>query len=319
MPYTRRNFIRQSATYGTYGLLMSHMIACKSGDKKMAEATMEEIKKQLALAPDAPYKMDYLRGNVGFFTERGGTIGWMASEDGLVVVDTQFPDQSKNVVAELKKITDHKMDLLINTHHHGDHTAGNPVYAELTDRILAHENSKANQMRVAEEREQEGQVFPNETFSNSHTETIGSETISMTYWGAAHTDGDAITHLQNANIVHMGDLVFNRRFPYIDKSAGASISNWINVLDKTVNAFDDETIFIFGHAGEGHDVIGGKEDINAFKNYLEKLLAFGQLSIAAGKTLEELKETITVIPGAEEWTGDGIARSLDAVYTELNE
>ena len=262
--------------------------------------------------------MDYLRGNIGFFTERGGTIGWMADEKGLVVVDTQFPEQSTNLVGELNKITQTKMDLLINTHHHGDHTAGNSVYAELTDRILAHENSKANQLRVAETRNQEGVVLPTETYTDIHSEKIGDETITLRYWGAGHTNGDSVTHFENANVVHMGDLVFNRRFPYIDKSAGADISNWVNILDKTTQTFNDETIFIFGHAGEGHDVIGSKEDINAFKNYLEKLLEFGQASIAAGKTADELKETVNIIPGAEEWQGNGIARSIDAVYQELN-
>jgi glyoxylase-like metal-dependent hydrolase (beta-lactamase superfamily II) len=314
---TRRTFLKTTAQLSIGSLFLTHLAACKSGDKKVAEATMEEIKKQLTIAADAPYKMDYLRGDIGYFTERGGTIGWMAGEDGMVVVDTQFPDQSKNLVGELQKLSSNKMDLLINTHHHGDHTAGNPVYAELTDRILAHENSKANQMRVAEANNQEGQVFPTETFAETHTEKIGKETISLNYWGPAHTDGDAVTHFQNANVVHMGDLVFNRRFPYIDKSSGASISNWIQVLDKTTSAFDNETIFIFGHAGENHDIIGEKEDINAFKNYLERLLEFGKTSIAEGKTLDDLKANVKVIPGAEEWTGGGIERSLDAVYMEL--
>ena len=117
----------------------------------------------------------------------------------------------------------------------------------------------------------------------------------------------------------MGDLVFNRRFPYIDKSAGADIANWINVLDKSTSIFDDECIYIYGHCGEGYDVIGGKEEIKAFKNYLEKLLEFGNKSIAEGKTLEELKESTKIIPGAEEWQGGEIERSLDAVYAELKD
>ena len=315
---TRRTFLKTTAQLSLGTLLLQHLSACKSGNKEMAEATKEEIKK-LTLNPDAPYQMDYLRGNIGYFTQRGGTIGWMADDKGLVVIDTQFPEQSQNLVNELTKITQVKMDLLINTHHHGDHTSGNPVYAAMTDRILAHENSKANQQKVAEERNQEVVVLPTETYTDKHSERIGDETITLHYWGPGHTDGDSVTHLENTNVVHMGDLIFNRRFPYIDKSAGANIDNWVTILDNTNKTFDNETIFIFGHAGEGHDVIGNKEDINAFKNYLEKLLEFGQASIAAGKTAEELKESVKVIPGAEEWQGNGIERSIDAVYEELSE
>ena len=76
---------------------------------------------------DATYDMQFLRGGVGFFTERGGTIGWMANDDGMVVIDAQFPEQSTHLVDELMKLKKGNIDLVINTHHHGDHTSGNVV------------------------------------------------------------------------------------------------------------------------------------------------------------------------------------------------
>ena len=173
-------------------------------------------------------------------------------------------------------------------------------------------------MASAKRRDNEAdQVYPTEVFENSHQQKVGKEIIDLKYFGAAHTDGDSVTHFQNANIAHIGDLVFNRRFPYIDMGAGANIANWVKVLDQIMNTYDDETIFIWGHARAGYDVKGGKEDLKAFQNYLEKLLEFGEKSMKAGITLEELKKTTTVIPGAEEWQGKGISRSLDAVYAEI--
>jgi cyclase len=38
------------------------------------------------------YKIKMLRGDIGIFTERGGTIGFYQSADGYVVIDSQFPD-----------------------------------------------------------------------------------------------------------------------------------------------------------------------------------------------------------------------------------
>ena len=116
----------------------------------------------------------------------------------------------------------------------------------------------------------------------------------------------------------MGDLIFNRRFPYIDKTSGANIKNWISVLDKTLHSFDAETKYIFGHSSNGFDVRGTSEDIKAFQNYLEKLLEFGMANIKAGKSLDDVKKDTKIIPGAEEWKGKGIERSLDAVYEELS-
>ena len=304
----RRTFLKTSAQLAAYSFLFGQLYACKGA----------KIPSEIVLPSKASYDMQFLRGGVGFFTERGGTIGWMASKDGLVVVDTQFPEQSEHLVDELMKLKKGKIDVLINTHHHGDHTAGNKVYAELTDMILAHNNSRINQMASAKKRGTEAdQVYPTDVFRTGFQHKVGKETIDLKYFGAAHTNGDAIIHFQNANVVHMGDLIFNRRFPYIDKGAGANIANWINVLDQTMTTYDDETIFIWGHAGEGYDIKGGKDDIRAFQNYLEKLLEFGEKSVKAGISLEELKKTTSIIPGAEEWKGKGISRSLDAVYAEI--
>ncbi len=304
----RRNFIKTSTQVAAYSFLLGHLYACKG----------TKIPAKIELPPNSTYNMQFLRGGVGFFTERGGTIGWMASKDGIVVIDTQFPEQSQHLVDELVKLKKGKIDLVINTHHHGDHTAGNKVYSELTDVILAHSNSPKNQMTSAKKRGNEAdQVYPTKTFETSFQQSIGKEIIDLKYFGAAHTNGDAITHFQNANIVHLGDLVFNRRFPYIDIAAGANIANWIEVLEKTMNTYDDDAIFIWGHAAQGYDIKGGKNEIRAFQNYLKKLLEFGEKSLRAGIPLEELKKTTTLIPGAEEWKGKGIGRSLDAVYAEI--
>ncbi len=261
-----------------------------------------------------------LKGNVGYFTGRGGTIGWMVNKEAIAVIDSQFPASAKELIAEIQKKSDRKIDYLINTHHHGDHTGGNIAFKDIAVTVFAHENSKANQIRVARERgKEDSQLYPTLTFKNEWSTNLGDEIVSSTYHGRGHTDGDILTHFENANVVHMGDLLFNRRFPYIDKSAGAHIGNWIKILDTATTKFDNETIFIFGHAGEGYEITGSKEDINAFKNYLEKLMEFMQMEIKAGKSVEEIKNSTSIIPGAPEWKGKGISRSIEAAFQELTE
>jgi glyoxylase-like metal-dependent hydrolase (beta-lactamase superfamily II) len=266
-----------------------------------------------------PYRFQEIRRGVGYFEEKGGTIGWSLHTNGISVVDTQFPDQAKNLLAELDKYkSGGKIDLLINTHHHGDHTSGNIV---LKDRIIqhaAHENAIENYKRVAaEQNTTDKAVFPTLSFKDTMRFDIGHENITLYYFGAAHTNGDAIVLYEKANVVHLADLIFNRRFPYIDKTSGADIQSWVKVLDKVMTTFPKDTVFIFGHKGEGYEVTGGHDDVRAFQNYLEKLLEYGRSCIASGKSLEEVKATTQSIPGAEEWKGDGISRSLDAVYAEL--
>lgn len=263
------------------------------------------------------YKITMLRNDIGIFTERGGTIGFLLSNDGIVVVDAQFPSQSKNLIGELKKRSEKPFRKLINTHHHGDHSAGNIAFKGLVDHVLAHANSKTNQERVAKEQKSEDkQYFPTQTFTDKWSEKIGKEKINLHYFGAAHTNGDSVVHFQHANIVHLGDLLFNRRHPFIDRSAGANIKNWMTVLDKTAKTFDKKTIYIYGHAGEGHEVTGTRDDLEKFRDYLGKLLKFTESEIKAGKTKEEILKN-TALPGENEWKGDGFQRPLQAAYEEL--
>ena len=114
----------------------------------------------------------------------------------------------------------------------------------------------------------------------------------------------------------MGDLIFNRRFPFIDKAAGASIKNWIEVLDKTQKTYDKDTMFIFGHNGDGYKSVGDMTDIKAMQNYLRRLLDAVGAGIKSGKSQEDIMK-MTTIEGADEWKGNGIGRSLSTAYQEL--
>ncbi len=264
------------------------------------------------------YQFTPLRNNVGMFTERGGTIGWLNSDEGFVVVDSQFENTAPNVIEQLEKLGDKPFKYLLNTHHHGDHTGGNIAFKGLVEKVVAHENSLKNQRAGAEKANNLAkQLLPDTTFGNEGWKTkVGKERIKAYYFGPAHTNGDVVYHFENANIAHLGDLMFNRRYPFIDTSAGANIANWVSVLQNITRKFDNDTLFIFGHSRDPQKVTGNKADLMAFAHYLEALLAFVGKEIAAGKTKEEILKA-TEIVGAPEWQGDGIARSLNAAYAEL--
>jgi len=263
------------------------------------------------------WKIKMLNKESGIFTEKGGTILFTYTKDGIVVVDAEFPEQSKHLIDELKKQNDQPFQLLINTHHHGDHSSGNISFKGIVPHVLAHANSKTNQEISAQKNKTEDkQLYPDQTYTYTWCQNIGKENFCLYYFGAGHTNGDSLVHLEKANIVHMGDLVFNRRHPFVDRSAGASMKNWITVLDKALEKFNKKTTYVFGHAADGYEVTGTAEDLKAFRNYLDKTLVFVEGEIKAGKSKDEIIKA-TSIPGAEEWKGDGIDRPLTAAYEEL--
>lgn len=264
-----------------------------------------------------PWKIKMLTDDLGIFTEKGGTIAFLLAKKEIVVVDSQFPDQSKHLIDELKKRSENPFSMLINTHHHGDHTAGNISFKGIVEHVLAHENSLKNQKEVAiKNKNEDKQLYPDMTFSDVWSQKFGKEKIDLSYFGAGHTNGDAMIHFQHANIVHMGDLVFNRRHPFVDRSAGANMKSWMEVLDKALKQFDSNTQFIYGHSGPGYEVNGKADDLNKFRDYLGNVLKFVEGELRAGKTKDEILKT-QIIPGGEEWKTDGIERPLTAAYEEL--
>lgn len=264
------------------------------------------------------YKFTLLRNDVGIFTEQGGTIAWLSNNSGMAVVDTQFVDPATHLIAELKKISSKPLNYLINTHHHGDHTGGNLAFKGLAEKVVGHTNCLANhQKTAAAQKSEDKQLFADTVFQDQWKAKVGSERIQAHYFGAGHTNGDIIVHFEHANIAHMGDLMFNKRFPFIDRPGGANIQSWVNVLDKTIAKFDKDTLFVFGHSADPLKVTGGKEEIRAMQNYLEKLLLFVKNEMKAGKSKEDILKAQS-IPGAEDFQGQGIQRSLTAAYEELS-
>jgi glyoxylase-like metal-dependent hydrolase (beta-lactamase superfamily II) len=273
--------------------------------------------KILAALVDDPWKVKMIRGDVGIFTERGGTIGFLLGRDGNVVIDSQFPDTAQHCINDLKKRSDKPFRYLINTHHHGDHSGGNIAFKGLAQHVVAHQNSLLNQQRVAQtNKTEEKQLYPDTTYTDKWKARVGKEKIRMFYYGAGHTNGDSIIYFDKANIAHMGDLMFNRRHPFVDKTAGANMQNWMQILDKAAGKFERDTIYIFGHAAEGHEVTGTRDDLMKFKEYLGRVLDFARQQHGAGTTKEDFLKK-TEIPGVTEWKGDGIQRPLAAAWEEV--
>jgi len=263
-------------------------------------------------APVVP-KFEPLRRNMGVFTARGGTIGWLVAPDAVVVVDSQFADTSQMFLDGLKPRTQRKIDLLINSHHHPDHTGGNKTLQPAVTKIVAHANVPGLQRKqAAAQKTEAAQAYADTTFNDSWKVDIGSEVVSAKYYGPGHTSGDGVIFFERANIVHMGDLMSHQRHPRVDRPAGASSRNWLVSLEKTVNDHSADTIYIFGHAKVGAPVTGTRADLLALRNYFTAMLDYVQKGIGAGRSAEEIVKG--PVPGYTDHEG---MPALQVAYDEL--
>ena len=315
MTLTRRGFLATSTAAlaaGTFGRVQLF------GQQPQAPAAITPMFKEL-------------RRNAGFWTARGGTIGWLINPAGVIAVDSQFPDTAASCVETLLSQSG-KSDItaLINTHHHGDHTGGNGVFRPKTKQIIGHANvpkyMKGGYDQAMARRAQQTPapttpaptepVVPDKTLTDALAFDHGDERVSIKHYGPGHTGGDVVIHFEKANVAHMGDLMFNRAHPVIDRANGASIANWTVLLNKVAAELPADTIYIFGHAGAKFDVTGTRKDLNHHANYLVALLDYVREQVKAGKTREQVLASTDIIKGFEDY-GPLVTRPLGAAFDEV--
>ena len=118
----------------------------------------------------------------------------------------------------------------------------------------------------------------------------------------------------NFDHMHMGDLLFNRAHPNIDRAQGARIDNWITILETVAKRASSDTIFIAGHAKD-NAVSNTRAEMMHFRNYLTAVLDHVQKGIAAGKSVEEISK-VAQVPGFPQHEGAPTG-TLQMTYEEL--
>lgn len=222
-----------------------------------------------------------LTGASGF---TGGNIGISIGEDGVVVIDDGMPNVLDKLRSEIAKLTDQPVDYLINTHVHGDHIGNNAAFGQDGTRIISHENLRATLLSKGIQGpdgmvETPKSALPVITFSDHLTLNLNGDEARITHLKNAHTDADAIIYFQKANVIHAGDIMFNRRFPYIDTDNGGSLNGMIDGLRQIALIGDARTRII-----PGHGPLADKADLENAIAMLEDAKIMVREFVAAGKT-----------------------------------
>lgn len=232
----------------------------------------------------------------------GGNLAVCVGEDGVFLVDDQYAPLSDKIKAAIATIHDGDVRFVINTHWHGDHTGGNENFGESGSLIVAHDNVRAR-MSV----ENVSTLFdrttppspdgalPVVTFNDVITFHMNGETIQAFHVPNAHTDGDAIIHFVDANVIHAGDVLFNRLFPFIDTDSGGSIDGLVVAVERILALCDADTRVIAGHGD-----IAGIDDMKAYLAMLTDLRTKIAHLVDEGMDLDAVLETRPTA-GYEDW------------------
>lgn len=248
----------------------------------------------------APPVFTPIRRNVGFFTMRGGTIGYLINAGGVAVVDSQFPPEATACLSGLNERSGNRgVDLLMNTHHHGDHSGGNISFRGVAKKVVAHAKAAEHMKNPPGAQPPADQLYPDTTFTDTWSMEVGDERISAKHYGRAHTSGDVAITFERANVVHMGDLLFNQRHPVVDRAAGATLRGWMQALAGAARDHSADTIYICGHNNTGTPVTVGGAEVGKFRDYIGAVLGFVEAQHKAGKSREEIMAMRNPLAGYE--------------------
>ncbi|MBT4906628.1 MAG: MBL fold metallo-hydrolase, partial [Rhodospirillaceae bacterium] len=150
---------------------------------------------------------------------RGGNIGVSVGADGVFMIDDQFAPATQAILDQIKTVSDQPVRFLLNTHFHRDHTGGNENLGNAGVLIFAHDNVRARLLAGDAPKA----ALPVVTFNDATTFHMNGQTVRVFHTSNAHTDGDAMIHFQEADVIHMGDTFFNGVYPFIDAKSGGSV------------------------------------------------------------------------------------------------
>jgi cyclase len=156
--------------------------------------------------------------------------------------------------------------VLVNTHHHGDHTFGNQVFGPSAT-ILAHERARTEMAETGltlttlwphVEWGKIRVVLPTVTFVDRLTIHVGTRRAELIRVGPAHTTNDVVVWLPDERVLFAGDVVLSGATPF---NLMGSVSGALTAIEQ-LRELGPRTVVC------GHGPVTGPEVFNENADYL---------------------------------------------------
>lgn len=202
----------------------------------------------------------------------GGNIAVSVGDDGVLIVDDQFPRLIPDIKSAIKKIGGEGVDFAINTHWHFDHAEGNLSLGPSGTWLVSQANSRAMMqddhvinlvISAYAQKAYPKDALPTVTYDDTMQFHFNGEQIDLKHFGPAHTTGDTAVIFRGNNAVHLGDVYNNSGYPFIDAGNGGTLDGVILFCSETLAEINKDTVVIPGH--------GPIADYKALAGYIEML------------------------------------------------
>lgn len=202
-------------------------------------------------------------GLYAFTAEGDPNTGVIIGDESVMVVEAQAtPRLARKVIECIRGVTDKPISHLVLTHYHAVRVLGASAYGA-REVIMSEAARGMVEERGAEDWASEfgrfprlfqgheeipGLTWPTTTFSEAMTVYLGKRKVEIMHLGRAHTAGDAVVWVPDAEVMFTGDIVEYHSACYC---GDGYFSDWTDTLDN-IAAFDPVAIA----PGRGDALIG---------------------------------------------------------------
>ncbi|EAB6718105.1 MBL fold metallo-hydrolase, partial [Salmonella enterica subsp. enterica] len=188
-----------------------------------------------------------------YTAEGDPNTGVIIGDDSVMIVDAQAtPRLAGKVVEKIRSVTDKPIKYVVLSHYHAVRVLGASAYG--AQEIIMSDVARS----MVVERGQEdwdsefgrfprlfqgsesipGLTWPTMTFSESMTVYMGKRRVDLAFLGRAHTAGDIVAFVPDANVMFTGDIVEYKSACYC---GDAHFSDWPDTLE-TIRGYDLDAI-----------------------------------------------------------------------------
>jgi len=246
-------------------------------------------------------------------------------KDYLIVVDANFPSGARGAMADAKRLSSKPVKYVFDTHHHGDHLYGNPIWTQAGATTLAFRQVGEELKRLEPARWQaaaktrsdvaelkrDGPEAPKQDINESmYVLNDGARKVEFRHFGWAHTRGDGFVYLPKEQVLCSGDAAVNG--PY-NSTTDANLGNWPTVLHGA------EKLKV-KHVLPGHGLPGGRELLTGQAQFMTELYKAVKTGIDQGKTVEDLQSTVQLPGAVSTWVSENsLKRQIKDAYDEIKQ
>lgn len=213
---------------------------------------------------------------------------FLVTEAGVIASDPIDAEAAQWLKAEVQQRFGQPIRFVVYSHDHRDHIAGGEVFAQDGAVVIAHEKAAA-----AIRGEQRPTAVPDITFSDRMTLSLGGKTVELIHVGPSHSNNMTVMYFPAERAVFTVDFISVKRLPFRTLS-DAYFPEWMEAIRRVEEI--DFDILVPGHGG-----MGNKADAADHRAYLEELYSEVLAAARAGKSVEEMKASIT-LDAYKDWT-----------------